>query len=1252
MKPKPMSLYPRYRRITMFNSHKILCFCLILLALLGFTAQAQADVEQFVIPVGEVGSRPPDPNSWVIAPSYPDTTTCVLVWEDNKQLQFGPGPLSFFIDGDSGSPYTGHLLDAGLNAIPGTAFFGIVNVDAVAIDLTESTRFSGLRFEPCENLDSPNYIGLWFSSPTVVEGEAGGNQPPIAYAGKGYSVNVGDPATLNGGNSKDPDGSIVQYDWDYGDGNSALDAGPTPTHTWAEVGTYNVTLTVTDNNGATDSDSTTAEVIRDNAPPVADAGGLEEEQGEPYYGTVGVPLQFDGSRSTDDVGIVRYAWDFGLSGGDEGEGVAPQFTYTQSAWYTVTLTVWDEEGAFSTDYATARIGEGNQPPQADAGPPVVGTSGVAVAFDASGSSDPDGTIDTYAWDFGDNSTGTGATPSHTYAAAGDYTVIVTVTDDAGSQDSDTTAATIDSATPISPKADAGGPYSGTAGGAVTFDGSGSSDPDGTIASYAWDFGDGNTGSGVNPSHTYATADNYVVTLTVTDDDGLTNPDTAQATIAVGNQPPTADPNGSYGGVAGTPVTFDGSGSSDPDGTIATYAWDFGDGNTGSGVDPSHTYATADNYVVTLTVTDDDGVSDSETTGAVIAAANQPPTADANGPYTGAVNVAVNFDGSASNDPDGTIASYAWDFGDGNTGSGATPSHPYATADNYTVTLTVTDNDGATSAEAFSTAAIDSPNVPPVADADGPYAGKVGVPVDFDGSASSDPDGTIATYAWDFDDGNTGTGATPSHTYAATGAYNVVLTVTDNDGDSASAATGAIIGDGINLPPTADPGGPYTGEVNVAVSFNGRASSDPDGTIATYAWDFGDGNTGTGARPSHSYAAADNYVVTLTVTDDGGKTDTQTATAVIGAGNQPPTSDAGGPYAGVVNVPVQFDGTGSTDPDGSIVQYAWTFGDGGTSSRLNPTHTYAAPGPYTVTLTVTDDEGETDDATALVIIGDGLQIPPTADADGPYLGVVNAPVTFDGTASDDPDGTINAYDWLFDDGNSGTGPMPDHTYLAGGLYYLTLQVTDDDGFTASDSSTVLIGDLSLPPTADANGPYRARLGVPVTFDGTGSDDPDGDIVRYDWDFGEGTTADDAGPTPSHTYTTNSRYLVTLTVTDESGETDTDITVITVGVGNLAPEADAGDSVNGKVRRDITFDGTGSSDPDGNIVSYAWEFGDGNTGTGPNPTHSYADAGKYLVTLTVTDNDGATSSDVTLADAEKRSGGGGGDGLCFINTVMGQ
>ena len=178
--------------------------------------------------------------------------------------------------------------------------------------------------------------------------------------------------------------------------------------------------------------------------------------------------------------------------------------------------------------------------------------------------------------------------------------------------------------------------------------------------------------------------------------------------------------------------------------------------------------------------------------------NQPPTADANGPYSGIAGVTViTFDGSASMDPDGTIVSYDWDFGDGvGTGTGATPSYTYTTAGTYTVSLTVTD-DGNLTDTATSTATITDPGVnqPPVADANGPYSGIAGVTaITFDGTGSSDPDGTIVSYDWNFGDGSTGTGVTPSHTYAAAGGYNVSLTVTDDAGDTDTASTTATITD--------------------------------------------------------------------------------------------------------------------------------------------------------------------------------------------------------------------------------------------------------------------------------------------------------------------------------------------------------------------------------------------------------------------------------------------------------------------------
>lgn len=428
-----------------------------------------------------------------------------------------------------------------------------------------------------------------------------------------------------------------------------------------------------------------------------------------------------------------------------------------------------------------------------------------------------------------------------------------------------------------------------------------------------------------------------------------------------NQPPVANANGPYSGTVNLSLTFDGSGSTDPDGSIVSYSWDFGDGNTATGVSPTHTYLTAGTFNVSLTVTDDAGDTGTDTTTATIGLGNQPPVANANGPYSGTVNVALSFDGSASNDPDGIIVSYSWDFGDGNTGTGANPTHTYTTANLYNVTLTVTDDAGTT--DSIGTTANIVPvvvNQPPIADANGPYSGIVGVAIMFDGSASTDADGTIVSYNWDFGDGNTGTGVTPSHTYGVDGNFTVSLTVTDDAGATSSTTTTASIGV-VNQPPVSDPNGPYSGTVGIALTFDGTASTDADGTIVSYAWDFGDGNTASGVTPSHTYMMNGNYSISLTVTDDAGDSGTATTTAAIGLGNMPPASNPNGPYSGTVGIAIMFDGTASSDPDGNIVSYNWDFGDGNVGSGQTPVHIYTTPGTYNVTLTVTDNAGATDSA---------------------------------------------------------------------------------------------------------------------------------------------------------------------------------------------------------------------------------------------------------------------------------------------------
>jgi PKD repeat protein/uncharacterized protein YraI len=351
---------------------------------------------------------------------------------------------------------------------------------------------------------------------------------------------------------------------------------------------------------------------------------------------------------------------------------------------------------------------------------------------------------------------------------------------------------------VAPQAAPGGPYTVNEGSLVTFNGSGSTDSDGHIVNYEWDFNYNGTftpdSAGATASTRYpdgpATA---TVALRVTDDDGATNLATTQ--VAVNNVAPAVEAGGPYyAGQVGSPISLAGSASdaSSADQSSLTYQWDFGDGATGSGANVSHTYTAANSYTVRLTVTDKDGGQGSDTATVQVSAANQPPTAVISGPDTAQVGQAVAFDGSGSSDPEGASLTYAWDFGDGATGSGANVSHVYAAAGSYQVALTVTD-DGGLTASASHAVQVSQPapvNQPPTAVISGPDTAQVGQAVAFDGSGSSDPEGASLTHAWDFGDGATGSGQTITHTYQQTATFTVTLTVTD-DGGLNSTATHTI-----------------------------------------------------------------------------------------------------------------------------------------------------------------------------------------------------------------------------------------------------------------------------------------------------------------------------------------------------------------------------------------------------------------------------------------------------------------------------
>lgn len=239
-------------------------------------------------------------------------------------------------------------------------------------------------------------------------------------------------------------------------------------------------------------------------------------------------------------------------------------------------------------------------------------------------------------------------------------------------------------------------------------------------------------------------------------------------------------------------------------------------------------------------------------------------------------LSASFNASASSDSDGTIASYGWNFGDSETGSGVSPTHAYTAAGNYTVTLTVTDNNGGTNTTTRNvTVTAPPPNEAPVA----AFSAAVSnLTATFTTTGSSDPDGTIVDYAWTFGDSTSGSGASLAHSYASAGTYAVSLTVTDDDGATTTLTKNVTVtAPPVNQAPVAAFAATTS---NLTASFTTTGSSDPDGTIVSYGWAFGDSTSGTGATTSHSYTAAGTYSVTLTVTDNAGATTTLTKTVTV------------------------------------------------------------------------------------------------------------------------------------------------------------------------------------------------------------------------------------------------------------------------------------------------------------------------------------------------------------------------------------
>jgi len=455
------------------------------------------------------------------------------------------------------------------------------------------------------------------------------------------------------------------------------------------------------------------------------------------------------------------------------------------------------------------------------------------------------------------------------------------------------------------------------------------DPNGDTVTYHWyvddeatvtaPFTDNNTTAG-----TTATLGGTLVGFTtyywmVCADDGWEQPQCSTVwkftTAAPANQPPVADAGVDQTVVEDTTVTLLGTGT-DPDGTIVLYEWDFtSDGtydttNTTSGT-TTHIYADPGTYIATLRVTDDGGLTDTDSvTITVTEAANLLPVANAGADQEVDVDQAVTLSGSGT-DPDGTIVLYEWDFEndgtwDWNSTTTGVTTHTYTSAGTFTARLRVTDNDGATDTDTATYTVNDI--TAPVADAGPDQTVNSTDTVQFDGSLSTDNVG-IVNYTWTFtyDSGPVQLwGATPTFVFVTPGVYDVTLTVTDAASNSDSDTVDITVVD--NEDPIADAGlDQMNNDEGTTIDFDGTASTDNVG-IVSHRWEFDyEDNTITldGPSPSFTFTQVGDYVVTLTVMDGEGNFDTDEMTVSIDD-STPPEVVATSPEDGATGVSIETD----------------------------------------------------------------------------------------------------------------------------------------------------------------------------------------------------------------------------------------------------------------------------------------------------------------------------------------------------------
>lgn len=775
-------------------------------------------------------------------------------------------------------------------------------------------------------------------------------------------------------------GFVTDFQWDFGDGNTAT--GTQVSNTYATPGNYTVTLTIT-SEGCTES--TTTQVTINPQPNFTLGSDQSICDGESYQ------IVANGL-----VGGEQLLWN--PTAGLDNPGVSNP-TATPATTSTYTLGVVDANGCANADDIEITV---NPLPVADAGPDQTICNGDVTTMAATGGTQ-------YSWNpTTDLVNGTSATTSASPTATTLYTL--TVTDVNGCTDTDDMTITVN---PL-PIVDAGAneaicdeqSVQLNASGALTYSWSPSTDLDDATVS--------------NP--TFSGSQTTTYTVTGTDANGCTDTDDVEITVY---PLPVAE----FEAPADVCLTYPTIITDNSTGNGLIYNWTFGDGNSSSDQAPVHTYATDGTFTINLSLTDVNGCQATDSETATVLPLPQPQM-NINDGQEFCEFEEIQFE----NQTIGSITDVHWDFGDNaflpaypNTQSSL--SNPTFYYDNfafspYTVTLIITDNNGCVNYTQSVIIVHDKP------EAD--FASTIvceGVATDFT-DESTVLVSTFTNWQWEFGD-NFGTSSqqNPVYLYQETGIYTTELIATTDAGCSDTIFHEVIV----NPVPEVSISGIDTC-LNDETSFT-NSSIPQDNTITNWEWEFGDGNTATGDSAAHTYLNHGIYTVTLTATSDSGCVSSGTTEIEVFPNPEPAFSVS--PPEGCAPLEVLFIDE-STIANGSLDQYFWNLGDTITSTSPNPTNVYPDSGYYDITLSVTSAEG----CNTEITVENAVRANITPVAEFQVLKEKVSLLDAELELSESSQHALEYY-WNLGDGTTSEELIPEHTYDEPGIYDIILIVTNGD-----------------------------------------------------------------------------------------------------------------------------------------------------------------------------------------------------------------